>query len=192
MLKKLRVSISVILFALITFYFLNFAALMPDQFHQLAHIQFVPAMLGGSFIILTVLIVLTLLFGRIYCSSVCPMGIYQDIVAWIAKKTAKKRKRYKFSQAKNILRWSVLGVVIITFFLKIPALLALVDPYSAFGRIITNVFRPVYMAGNNVLEAIFTSFGNYTFYKTDVMIMSVFSFVIAIVTLLGIGYFAWK
>lgn len=192
MLKKLRVSISVILFALITFYFLDFAALMPDQFHQLAHIQFVPAVLGGSFIILTVLIVLTLLFGRIYCSSVCPMGIYQDIVAWIAKKTAKKRKRYKFSQAKNILRWSVLGVVIITFFLKIPALLALVDPYSAFGRIITNVFRPVYMAGNNVLEAIFTSFGNYTFYKADVMIMSVFSFVIAIVTLLGIGYFAWK
>ncbi|WP_029905775.1 4Fe-4S binding protein [Prevotella sp. 10(H)] len=192
MLKKLRVGISVILFALITFYFLDFAALMPDAFHALAHIQFIPAILGGSFIILAVLIVFTLLFGRVYCSSVCPMGIYQDIVAWISKKTAKKKKRYKFSKAKNILRWSVVVLVLITFFAGYPVLLGLVDPYSAYGRIITNVFKPVYMAGNNVLESIFTSFGNYTFYKMDVVILSMFSFIIAIITFLAIGFFAWK
>jgi len=192
MLKKLRVIISIILFALITFYFLDFAALMPDSFHRLAHIQLVPALIGASFGILTFLIVLTLLFGRIYCSSICPMGIYQDIVAWISKKTAKKKKRYKFSKAKNILRWSVFGVTLVLFLLGFPALLALIDPYSAFGRIITNVFKPVYMAGNNVLESVFTSFGNYTFYKVDVSIMSVFSFVVAIVTFLAIGFFAWK
>lgn len=192
MLKKLRVGVSVVLFALITFYFLDFAALMPDSFHALAHIQFVPALVGGSFIILAVLVVLTLLFGRIYCSSVCPMGIYQDIVAWVSKKTAKKKKRYKFSKPKNILRWSVVIVTIALFFLSFPALLALVDPYSAFGRIVTNVFKPVYKAGNNLLESIFTSFGNYTFYKVDVSIMDAFSFVIAIVTLLAIGFLAWK
>ena len=192
MLKKLRVGVSLILFALITFYFLDFAALMPDQFHALAHIQFIPAILGSSFIILTVLIVLTLLFGRVYCSSVCPMGIYQDIVAWISKKTAKKKKRYKYSKAKNILRWSVIAVVLITFFAGYPVLLGLVDPYSAYGRIIANLFKPVYMAGNNVLESIFTSFGNYTFYKMEVVILSMFSFLIAIITFLGIGFFAWK
>lgn len=192
MLKKLRVAVSIVLFVLITFYFLDFAALMPDSFHGLAHIQLVPALIGGSFIILAVLVILTLLFGRIYCSSVCPMGIYQDIVSWISKKTAKKKKRYQYSKPKNILRWSVLGVSIISFFLSFPVLLALLDPYSAFGRIATNVFKPVYMAGNNLLESVFTNFGNYTFYKVNVSILDVFSFVTAIITLLIIGFLAWK
>jgi len=192
MLKKLRVGISIILFALITFYFLDFATVMSNKFHALAHIQFVPAIIGGSFIILAVLIALTLLFGRIYCSSICPMGIYQDIVAWISKKTAKKKKRYTFSKAKNILRWSAFVIAIVTFVLGFPFVLGLTDPYSAYGRIVTNVFKPVYMAGNNLLESIFTSFGNYTFYKMDVAILSMFSFIIALVTFLGIGFFAWK
>ncbi|MFV0311730.1 MAG: 4Fe-4S dicluster domain-containing protein [Dysgonomonas sp.] len=192
MLKKLRVGVSIILFTLITSYFLDFAALMSDRFHALAHIQFIPAILGSSFIILTVLIILTILFGRVYCSSICPMGIYQDIVAWLSKKTAKKKKRYKYSKAKNILRWSVIVVILIAFFAGYPVLLGLVDPYSAYGRIISNVFRPVYMTGNNVLESIFTSFGNYTFYKMEVVILSMFSFIIAIITFLGIGFFAWK
>jgi ferredoxin len=192
MLKKLRVGVSIFLFTLITFYFLDFAALMPDQFHALAHIQFIPAILGSSFIILTVLIALTILFGRIYCSSICPMGIYQDIVAWLSKKTAKKKKRYKYGKARNILRWSVIVVVLIAFFAGYPVLLGLVDPYSAYGRIIANIFKPVYMAGNNVLEFVFTSFGNYTFYKMEVAILSMFSFIIAILTFLGIGFFAWK
>ncbi|MDU1892447.1 MAG: 4Fe-4S dicluster domain-containing protein [Dysgonomonas sp.] len=192
MLKKLRVIISVLLFALITFYFLDFAALMPDSFHALAHIQFIPALLGKSFIILAILIILTLLFGRVYCSTICPMGIYQDIVSWLSKRSTKKKKRYTYSKAKNILRWSVVVVTFVTFFAGFPVLLGLVDPYSAYGRIVTNVFKPVYMAGNNVLESIFTSFGNYTFYKVDVSIMSISAFFVALVTFFVIGFLAWK
>lgn len=194
MLKTLRVSASIVLFALITFYFLDFAGLMPNGFHWLAHIQFIPALVSGSFIILAVLILLTLLFGRIYCSSICPMGVYQDIVSWVSKRRlfSKKRKRYTYSKAKNILRYAVLVVTIVTFFVGFPVLLGLVDPYSAWGRVVTNVFRHVYAGGNNILESIFTSFGNYTFYKVDIVILSISSFIIALVTLFAIGFLAWK
>lgn len=192
MLKKLRVGISIFIFALITFYFLDFRAVMPDAFHWLAHIQFVPAILGGSFVVLIILIVLTLLYGRIYCSSICPMGVYQDMVSWFSKRAAKKKKRYSYSKPKNILRWSVLGVTVISFLLGFPALLGLIDPYSAFGRMITNIFKPVYMMGNNVLESIFTSFGNYTFYKVDVVVLSLSSLIIALITFFAIGFLAWK
>lgn len=194
MLKNLRVGISIILFALITFYFLDIAAVLPDKFHALAHIQLVPAILGGSFIILAVLIICTLLFGRVYCSSICPMGVYQDIVSWFSKRKlfSKKKKRYKYSKAKNILRWSILGIVVITFFLNLPLFLGLVDPYSAYGRMITNVFKPVYMAGNNVLESIFTSFDNYTFYKVEIVMLSLFAFIVGVITFLSIGFLAWK
>lgn len=62
MLRKIRIGISVVLFALITFYFLDFANILPNSFHRLAHIQFVPAVLSLSIGILIVLIALTLLF----------------------------------------------------------------------------------------------------------------------------------
>lgn len=192
MLKKLRVGISLVIFALLTFYFLDFRAVMHDGFHWLAHIQFVPAIIGGSFVVLAVLVILTLLFGRIYCSTICPMGVYQDIVAWLSKRAAKKKKRYTYSKAKNILRWSVFALALILFFSGYTVLFGLVEPYSAYGRIITNIFKPLYMLGNNLLESIFTAFGNYTFYKVDVVVLSASSLTIALITFLGIGFFAWK
>ena len=97
MLRKARIILSVVIFGLITFYFLDFAEILPNSFHRLAHIQFVPALMSLSFIILVVLVLITLLLGRIYCSTICPMGIFQDIVTWISKKTAKKKKRFRDS-----------------------------------------------------------------------------------------------
>ncbi|MDR0724428.1 MAG: 4Fe-4S dicluster domain-containing protein [Prevotellaceae bacterium] len=190
--KKLRVVVSIVLFSLITFYFLDFAGLMSEKTAGLlAKIQFIPAIMALSVIILIILIVSTLLFGRVYCSSICPMGVYQDIIAWLSKRIAKKKKRYKFGKAKNILRATML-VAAATIFVKFPLILGFIDPYSAYGRMVTNVFRPVYMSGNNVLEIIFTKFDNYTFYKTDIFIMSVFAFAVAILTMVVIGYLAWK
>lgn len=192
MLKKIRVAISIALFSLITFCFLDFTDLTSGKTASLlARIQLVPAILAASLVTLIVLTVLTLLFGRAYCSSICPMGIYQDIVAWVSKRTAKKKKRYKHSKARNILRVSVLAASLLVL-VQFPPILGLVDPYSAYGRIVANVFRPVYLAGNNILEAIFTGFGNYTFYRMDIFIMSIFAFAVAILTLGIIGYLAWK
>lgn len=180
------------LYALITFFFLDFAGILPDSFHRLAHIQFIPALLSLSFGILAFLIALTLLFGRVYCSSICPMGIFQDIVARISKSVGKKKKRYNYSPAKNILRWVVVAVVLIAYLCGFTALIGLLDPYSAYGRIVVNVFKPVYMLGNNLLESIFSRFENYTFYQVDASLLSVSSFIIALFTLLIVGILAWK
>lgn len=109
MLRKARILLSVVFFGLITFYFLDFAEILPNSFHRLAHVQFVPALVSLSFITLVVLILITLFLGRIYCSTVCPMGIFQDIVTWISKKTTKKKKRFRYSPARNILRWGGIG-----------------------------------------------------------------------------------
>ncbi|MDR1023162.1 MAG: 4Fe-4S dicluster domain-containing protein [Prevotellaceae bacterium] len=192
MLKKARVAVSVALFSLITFYFVDFAGLLHEKMANLpARAQLIPAVLASAFAILIALAVLTLLFGRVYCSSVCPMGVYQDIAAWVSKRVAKKVKRYRFSKAKNLLRVAMLAAAL-TIFFKFPLTLAFIDPYSAYGRIAANIFRPAYMAGNNALAAIFTQFGSYTFYKTDVFVASAFSFAVAALTMLAIGYLAWR
>jgi polyferredoxin len=192
MLREARVAVSVALFSLITFYFIDFAGLMSGDAANLpARMQLVPAALAASFAMLAGLAVLTLLLGRVYCSLICPMGAYQDAVAWLSKRIAKRKKRYKFGKAKTVLRVSMLAVAL-AIFLKFPQILGLIDPYSAYGRIAANVFRPAYMLGNNALATIFMHFGSYTFYKTDVFIASVFSFAVALLTMMLVGYLAWR
>lgn len=192
MLKRIRVVLSVLFFGLITFYFLDFADLLPNKFHALAHIQFVPALMSLSFVILAALIVLTLILGRIYCSVICPMGVFQDAVTWISKKTAKRKKRFRYAPAKTVLRWAVVVLTVVAFLSGFTVVLGLLDPYSAFGRMVTNIWKPVYMWGNNLLESVFTRFGNYTFYQVDASIISISSFIIGLATLLVIGFLAWK
>ena len=192
MLKKFRVIISILFFVLITWYFLDFAALLPDsRFNWLTCIQFVPAIFATSVVVVAILLLLTLIFGRIYCSSVCPMGIFQDIVSYFSKKVTKK-KRYKFGKAKNVLRRSILALAIIVLVCSSAMFIGFIDPYSAYGRIVVNIFKPVYLMGNNILEAIFTHFGHYTFYRKEIYISSLFTFIVCWITILSIGYLAWK
>ena len=189
-LKNLRKALAILMFGALTFFFVDFNHTVSTKWHVLAHIQFIPAILAGSFGILAVLILLTLLFGRIYCSVICPMGILQDIIAWFPKKFNKKKK-YSYSKPKNILRWSVLGVFIIALICSFTLLVGLLEPYSIFGRIATHVFKPIYFEINNLFEKIFTSFGNYLFYKVNT-VFNLYSFLIAIISFLAIGFFAWK
>lgn len=191
MLKKIRVSLSVVIFAIITLYFLDFREMLPEWLNFFTKIQFIPALLSLNIIILISLVLLTLLFGRIYCSSICPMGIYQDVVAWLSKKQNKK-KRYNYSKAKTVLRWSLLGSTVVAFIVGFNFLVGLLDPYGAYGRVATHLFRPVYLQGNNILASIFTSLNNYTFYNVGIYLLSVSSTVIALITFFFIGFLAWR
>ncbi len=191
MLKKIRVALSVVIFTIITLYFLDFREALPASLNFFTKIQFIPALLSLNIIIIISLVLLTLVFGRVYCSSICPMGIYQDIAAWISKRFNRK-KRYQYSRAKKVLRWSILGAVVVAFIFGFNFLVGLLDPYGAYGRIVTHLFRPVYLEGNNILAGIMTSFNNYSLYKVGIYMLSVSSTIIALVTLLIIGYMAWR
>lgn len=190
MLRKIRIILAVILFLPITFYFLDFAGWLPKSFSWLEKIQFLPALLAGNLIVLGSLIVLTFLFGRVYCSVICPLGILQDISTRIRKLFVKKKVRYKFRFANDILRYSFLSVTIVALIAGFHFLVGLLDPYSAFGRISLHLFKPVYQAGNNLLAAAFESSGQ--FYKVGIYSMGLLSIVVAIVTLVVVTVMSWK
>ena len=80
----------------------------------------------------------------------------------------------------------------ISFIFGFNFLVGLLDPYGAYGRIVTHIFRPAYLAGNNLLEYIFSSAGNHTFYKVGIYGLGLFSTLIALATLIGIGLLAWR
>ena len=94
MLRTIRLTIALLFFILITLLFLDFTGTLHAWFGWMAKIQFLPALLALNAGIIVFLVLLTLLFGRIYCSVICPLGVFQDIISWIAGKRKKNRFRY--------------------------------------------------------------------------------------------------
>jgi len=138
-LKRTRVALSALFLVLITLSFLFFANRETQFFSFFLKLQFVPSVLGaitGSALFLVILSILTLLFGRVYCSTLCPMGTLQDITTWGTKFfKSKKSRRFKFDKPYNWLRYSVLAFVGLPFIFGITLPLAYLDPYSNYGRI---------------------------------------------------------
>ena len=125
MLRKIRVTLAVIFFILITLLFLDFTGLAHKYLGWMAKIQFLPAVLSLNVIIICALVLLTIVFGRIYCSVICPLGVMQDIFGWMGKKA--KKNRYTYSKAKNWLRYTVLGIFILALMMSILLLLIMVS-----------------------------------------------------------------
>ena len=113
MLRKIRLTLAVIIFTMTTLLFLDFTGVTHCWLGWIAKMQFLPALLAVNVGVVSVLLVLTLLFGRVYCSVICPLGVFQDVVSWIAGK--RKKNRFSYSPAVSWLRYGMLGIFIIAF-----------------------------------------------------------------------------
>jgi polyferredoxin len=193
-LKLVRITFAILVFVPILLFSCDFAGILPDSFSNLLKVQLVPAILAGSIIILVSLAVLTVLFGRLYCSVICPLGVFQDIVAWFTQKGKKKNKKkrwYNYSKPYTILRYSLLAICVIFLIFGIVTPLSLLDPYSNFERIAVNLFRPVAMEGNNLLNWIALKFHNYNFYNVTIYTITAISLTISLIAFLAVGILAF-
>lgn len=192
MLRKIRITLAVLFFVMITGLFLDFTGTLHAWLGWMAKIQFLPAALALNFVVIAILVVLTLLLGRVYCSVICPLGVFQDLVSWISGRRKGKRFRFSHSKVKTWLRYGVLAVFIIVMIAGVGSFVALLDPYSAYGRIVSNLFSPFWQWGNNLCALISERVGGYGFYHKDVWIKSLPTFIVAAVTLVTVVVLAWK
>ena len=192
MLRKIRIVLAAVFFIGVTMLFLDFTGTLHAWLGWMAKVQFLPAVLAMNFGVVAVLLLLTLLFGRVYCSVICPLGIMQDIISWIHGKTTKKaRFRFSYSPEKS-LRFGMLGLFVASLLLGSHVVVALLAPYSAYGRIASNLLAPLYQLGNNFFAWIAERVGSYAFYSVDIWIKSASTLAIAAATLLLTGFLAWK
>ena len=192
MLRKIRLALAVLFFALVTLLFLDFTGTLHAWFGWMAKIQFLPAVLALNVGVVAFLVVLTLVLGRVYCSVICPLGVFQDIISWINSRRKKKKFRFSYSPAKSWLRYGVLAVFLIALIAGIGSLVALLAPYSSYGRIANNLFAPIYQWGNNLLAYFAERADSYAFYETTVWIKSLPTFIIALLTFIIIAVLAWR
>ena len=188
MLRKIRTILAAVLFTLITLLFLDFMGTLHHWLSWLAKIQFLPAVMALNVVVVVALIALTLVFGRIYCSVICPLGVFQDVLARF------RRKKHKYSYSKEVrwLRYPVLVAFVIAAVAGIGSLFQLLAPYSAYGRIATMIFQPIWKAGNNLLAMAAEHYESYAFYTVDTWMRSLPVLIIAAVTLVVLFVLAWR
>lgn len=191
MLRKIRIVLATVMLIGITWLFVDFTGTAHQWFSWMPKLQLLEAILALNVVALVILIVMTLVFGRIYCSIICPLGILQDIIGWVGKKV--KKNRYTFSKALSWLRYTMLGVMVVALVAGIGSIVQLLAPYSAFGRIATTLLQPLYKMGNNVLAAISEHYDNYAFYHTETGVPNItIVLAIACVTLVVLAVLAYR
>ena len=198
MLRKLRVILAVVSILATTLLFLDFTGLAQQWWGWIVKIQFVPAFLSLNVVAVILLLLLTLLLGRVYCSVICPLGVLQDIVThmrgWVGKKKNRKN-RFKYSAPKTWLRIGVLSLFVVMIILGMcniigTTIASFIEPYSIYGRIASSLFAPIYDAGNNLIADAVADTECYLFYNVDTY-NSIPLIIISSVSLLVIGTISW-
>ncbi|WP_018124136.1 4Fe-4S binding protein [Desulfovibrio oxyclinae] len=195
-LKTLRVAAALVFLVSTSLLFLDFreagAIKLADA---VLYLQFVPSLFSfleqatlatGGF--LAVLLV-TILFGRIYCSTVCPFGTLQDA---ISRAASRKRRRFAFTKPHNVLRYSVLAVTLLVFLGGSGLLVNLLDPFSNLGRILSNLARPALIAANNAVAPIFEAFGSHALYRVQWPVIAPVSIGAAMAMLLLVAWLSLR
>jgi ferredoxin len=193
-LRKFRIGFSALVLIFFIFVFADFRSLIPEKYiSYLLYLQFIPSLLKyidlktmatGGFIIV---LLLTLLSGRTYCSFLCPLGIGQDLFSRIGGKFKKRFRRFGYKKPFTIIRYSLLALTLGTGIIWGIYAVTLLDPYSIFGRFMTYFGKPVVLLVNNFLAWVFGKFDAYTFHNIEIKAFSLLTYVIPVVFFLLVG-----
>lgn len=160
MLRTFRIIFAILFLAAVSLIFLDNTGFAAEYLGWTAKIQVIPALLSFNAVAIALLVILTIIFGRIYCSVICPLGVTQDIFTRIgtlfASKTKRRIGRFKFRREHKILRYTVFAIFAVMLILGLTNLIAaslatLVEPYSFYGRLASGFYAPLYDWLNNLL-----------------------------------------
>ncbi len=194
MLRKIRIIVAVAVLICVTALFTDFTGTASRWWGWLAEIQFVPALLSLNVAALAVLALMTVVFGRVYCSAICPLGIMQDFINWIHGHMGPRhgrRNRFRYKKSLMALRICFLTLFAVLIGVGLTSVAGLLDPYSGYGRIASALISPVYDGINNVLATEAEGYGSYAFYHVDTPAVSWPLLIIALTTLAVVGCMAW-
>ena len=191
LLRKIRVFLATVFFLGITLLLLDVSGEMHNVVGWMAKLQLLPALLALNVVVVVVILLLTLVFGRIYCSTICPLGVWQDLVARMSRRI-NKRKKYAYSPALPWLRYGSLAVFVVLMVAGLLGIASLIAPYSSYARMVVQLFQPVWILGNNGLASAAEIMDSYVVSSAEYGVWNWSAFVVAIVTLLVVSILAWR
>ena len=162
MLRKIRIALAAVFLIGIT---LLFVGIGHGWLGWMAKLQFLPSALALNLVVAGIILLACFVFGRVYCSVICPMGVFQDVVIWLRRtvgkwlqnaQTRKLKKlkesgsdakpkvrqylqRFGYVKEHKWVRYPVLVLSIVSIFVSGQMLIALIAPYSAYGRVVRSI-----------------------------------------------------
>lgn len=169
LLRRIRIVFSTLVFIFFVLVFVDFKSIIPSNYtNTLMFLQFIPSVMkfydlktlaAGGFLLI---LLLTLITGRTYCSFICPLGIGQDLNSRIGGRIKKKFRRYGYKKPFTILRYAILAVTLVITMVWGIYMITLLDPYSIFARFMTYFAKPVVIILNNFVAGVLGKFDIYT------------------------------
>lgn len=142
-LRNLRVVTASALVVVITLTMLDAITDTTPIGRLLMKAQLVPAILAGSAMWIVIWVVITITFGRVYCSTVCPLGTLMDAAAFCRRSTGKGAKaRYRYLPPRNQVRFLCPTIVAAALCLGLTAVVKCTDPSFIYYRIVLAVAKP--------------------------------------------------
>jgi ferredoxin len=124
----------------------------------------------GTAAICFIILFTSFIFGRIYCSMLCPLGVFQDFAG--ALSTSLSGKKYSFHGHFKLFRYLVFIFVVVLFALGIPSIINILDPYSIYLRGASRLLDYTIGAIMNAIAPILKSFNIYSVYLSDSIVFA--------------------
>lgn len=142
---------------------------------------------GYAFILI---VIITFAAGRSYCSFLCPLGIYQDIVIRISA-GLRGKAGFKYLRAYNFIRYSILVITAAVMIFSGTYLLLWLDPFSIYGRFSYNVLSPCIIKINNMAALLLLKLDNYTLQAVEIKPVGIIPVIISalVITLISVTAF---
>ncbi len=173
LLKPLRIFISAVITFSIILIFADIYKVIPVRFMEaIVSSQFIPSIL--SFTVkasiaasgFLVILILTFLTGRVYCSFICPLGFFQDVFIRL-RKVIPRALGFRYQKPHFILFYGILALTIISFIISGTFLIMLLDPFSVSGRFISYCASYPLIDANNALAAFLIKKDIYFIHSVD-------------------------
>jgi ferredoxin len=181
LLKRIRVVTAVFFLLSISALFLDYRNMIPEGVYRFfSATQIVPSLIRAvtAFGLISIgallVLLLTVFFGRVYCSAVCPLGIFQDVIIRLSQKI-NRRRRFKFKKPFYNIHYSLFALTAVSLISGSALLLNLLEPFSNYGRMLSNLVNPVIIVLNNLAANALEHFEIYALFKVPIIHISLVS-----------------
>jgi ferredoxin len=174
---RLRAASALVVALLYALLFFGLSGAQLGLIEEAPRLQLLPALLrlasnllsGGvaaaaaAALILLLELGLALAAGRLYCAFLCPFGALQDGLGFLGRHLARRTRFFRPSPAKaGLPAQTVFASLALTLALGgLPLLLDLLEPWSAFGRLVSGLGRPLVDLAVNAAAYLSQALGSY-------------------------------
>lgn len=195
LLRRFRIVVSVLTALSFTLLWVGYGDVWAMLFGWANRMQFVcVGAVTVPVVTLALWLVLTSMFGRVYCSGVCPMGTWFDAIARMGRMQRRRAGmscRYSYSPALVRWRYISLSAVCLCLLVGLVALPLLLEPANMYAAFLKNVVHPLWGTANNAIAGAGEAVGGWHVTYVSVTVAGMFAVALSFLTIVAVSIPAW-